>query len=115
MSLRWTVDRRQLAKAKVRAAAAEGLFDAAGVLLEGANRTVPHETGALARSGLASVDRAALRAAVSYSTPYAVRQHEDTRLRHDPGRRAKWLEATLAEQVSRLRDHVAGRIREAAR
>ena len=51
-----------------------------------------------------------LTVAISYDTPYAVRQHEDTRLRHDPGRRAKWLERTLQEERQRVQKWIADEI-----
>ena len=34
-------------------------------------------------------------AAVSYDTPYAIRQHEDLSYKHDAGRKAKYLEDPL--------------------
>lgn len=107
--LSWSVDRRQLAHSQTSDAAEEGLVDAAEFLLEQANRTVPHEEGTLARSGTVSAD--GLKAAVAYDTPYARRQHEDTRLRHDQGRRAKWLELTLREQKDQILNFLAERIR----
>lgn len=113
MSARWTVDRRHLAKAEVLKAAGDGLLDGAEHLLEEANRTVPIEEAILERSGTATVDRAALKAAAAYDTKYAVRQHEDTRLRHDEGRRAKWLEATLKERAVPIRDFIAAGITKA--
>lgn len=108
--VRWKVDRRPQVSAEVRKAAAEALGDAAEFLLEDANRTAPIEEGTLIRSGSTDVDAAALKASVFYDTPYAVRQHEDTRLRHDPGRRAKWLEHTAREDAGRIRDFLADRI-----
>ena len=33
--------------------------------------------------------------AVSYDTPYAVRQHEEVTWNHDAGRKAKYLESTF--------------------
>ena len=109
----WKIDRRQLAKRAVRAAAEQGLQDATEALLEQSNRSVPIEEATLARSGTASRD--GLHGVVSYDTPYAARQHEDTRLRHDPGRRAKWLELTLHEERSRLLEHIAEQVRQALR
>jgi len=105
VSFRWTVDRSQLAKAAVRAAAAQGLSDAAEFLLEESNRTAPIEEATLIRSGDTSLDAARLKAAVAYDTPYAARQHEELEWRHDDGRRAKWLELTFQEQARK-----AGRI-----
>lgn len=109
--LRFSIDRRALAAAAVRKAAAEGLGDATEMLLEEANRTVPIEEATLMRSGVASVDDMKLRGAVSYDTPYAVRQHEDLRLRHDQGRRAKWLESTFKERGRSALGVVAAKIR----
>lgn len=100
---------------RVRRAAAAGLNDAAEHVLEEANRTVPHEEGTLMRSGMATVDENALRAAVAYDTPYAVRQHEETGYRHAEGRRAKWLELTLQERERAIRDYMADQIRKAMR
>lgn len=101
-------------KAVVRAAVA-GVNDALEFLGEQSNRTVPIEEGTLARSMTvveATVDRPV--GAVTYDTPYARRQHEDTRLSHDPGRRAKWLERTFHEQAARVGQHIAAAARKAA-
>lgn len=96
-------------RAKVMRAA---LTDATEFLLEEANRTVPHEEGTLEGSGTAGVkvqgDR--MVGVVSYDTPYAVRQHEDTRLRHTGKGRAKWLERTANEQRTRIGKFLAERM-----
>lgn len=96
----WKVDRRQLVKAAVRQAAEQGIADGTEVWLEEANRGVPIEESTLERSGTATTD--GLRGVVAYDTPYAVRQHEDLTLRHDQGRRAKWLELAGKEQARRI-------------
>lgn len=96
---------------RIQKAASAALGDAAEHLLEQANRTVPIEEGTLERS--AQVTTEAGRAVVSWDTPYAVRQHEDTRLRHDQGRRAKWAERTFAEESARVGDFIAERMRKA--
>lgn len=101
--------------ANVRAAGIRGLRLAAEHVLEEANRTVPLEEGTLMRSGTVSVDERQGVAAISYDTPYAIRQHEDTTLRHDPGRRAKWLQLTLQERARAIRDYIAGEIKKALR
>ena len=84
-------------KAKARRGAARGLYLWAEHVLEEATRIVPlaPSGGTLERSGVASVDEAALRAATSYDTPYAVRQHEELEWQHAPGRQAKYLETPL--------------------
>ena len=81
----------------VERAAKKGLRQAGEHVLEEANRTIPHQTGHMAGTGRAT-EFPGLMVIVSYDTPYALKQHEDTRLRHAPGRRAKWLERTLDEQ-----------------
>jgi len=116
VKLRWDGAKVQ---AGVRAAAISGLRDGAEHLLTEANKTVPIETGALMRGGVADVDEERLEASVSYgnneSAAYAVTQHEDTTLRHDEGRRAKWLEMTLNEQRRKIQRHVEDKIKQALR
>lgn len=97
-------------KRSVRREAAHGLKLAAEFILEEANRTIPFEEGTLGRSGGTDVDEAKLVASTYYDTKYARRQHEETRYRHDPGRRAKWLELTLREQKDRVRKFLADRL-----
>lgn len=123
--------------AKLRKAHAAALSDVAEVLLEGANRTVPIEEmilggsgtvvdlhgGTIARSSggpnfvTTRVDTARptglIELAVSYDTPYAVVQHEDTSLNHDPGRRAKWLELELVERRTDFEGYVARKLKAA--
>ncbi len=67
-------------------------------ILQEANKTIPIDQGTLQRTGKVTAQDGV--AVISYDTPYAVRQHEDTRLRHANGRRAKWLERTLNEEAS---------------
>jgi hypothetical protein len=74
---------------------AKGLGLALEHMLGVSNDHVPHEEGTLERSGKTGVDEQALRGGVGYDTPYAVIQHEDMTLRHDPGRNAKFLENAL--------------------
>lgn len=119
LSLNWQFDQRDLARAVTARAAAEGLEDAGEFLLEQANRSVPLEESTLQRSGTVSSSgrngslRTTLKVAVAYDTPYAARQHEDTRLRHDAGRRAKWLQLSLAENRDQILNFLAERLREA--
>lgn len=111
MAARWKSNQSGQVKAAWRAAAGVALLEGAEHLGEEANRTVPIEEGTLARSGTSSVDRGALRSAWSYDTPYARRQHEDTRLRHDEGRRAKWLQLTMQERAASIRTLLAESMR----
>lgn len=79
-------------------------------LLSEANKHVPHDEGTLERSGRASSD--GRRGAVSYDTPYAVRQHEDMSLHHDGKGQAKWLETTMAQESTKVGQIVATKLRE---
>jgi hypothetical protein len=101
-------------QARALAAADQGLQLVAEVLLEEANRTIPHQTGHMMRTGTTWHPRPLL-AFVSYDTPYSVRQHEDTRLRHAPGRRAEWLRLALQEGADRYTKWLADHVREALR
>lgn len=101
--------------AAARGGAIRGLALAAEHLLQASRQQVPIEEATLERSGVASVDPGALRAAVSYDTPYAVRQHEDLDLRHDEGRKAKYLEDPAREETEVLGELIAAQIRRALR
>lgn len=75
-----------------------------------ADQTAPIEEGALIRSRVVT-DPEDGEVAVVYNTPYAARQHEDLTYAHDPGRRAKWLELTMAEQQGALTEIAAQEMR----
>lgn len=83
---------------------ATALMDAAEVILEEANRTVPLDERTLMKSGETSVDMRTHEAAISYDTEYAVRLHEHPKynFQESPPRRGKWLELTLKEQSQRV-------------
>lgn len=104
----WHGDR---AKRQARDGAARGLGLGMEHLLQVSNRQVPIEEGTLERSGVASVDEQQLRGAVSYDTPYAVRQHEDMTLQHDAGRSAKYLENALDAEGAQALQLVAREVR----
>lgn len=110
MSVKWHGDQ---VKATIKAATVRGLRKAAEHLLTESRKVVPIEEGTLERSGVASVDASQLKAAVSYDTVYAVRQHEELDNRHDAGRRAKYLEGPMHEQAPKIRALVAKDIRKA--
>ena len=107
---------------ELHAAAVRGLVKASEHLLQVSNTLVPIEEGTLERSGVASVDEATLRAAVSYDTPYAVNQHESMDFRHpgpgntNPaavGRVAKYLEVALTGEAQTIEEIIANEIRTA--
>jgi hypothetical protein len=81
---------------EIRQAALRGLMAGGEHILDLARATVPLEEGTLERSGRSSSDGEGA-VAVSFDTPYAVRQHEDLTARHAGGRKAKYLENALAE------------------
>lgn len=78
-------------------------------LLTEANKSVPHDEGTLERSGEATVD--GTRGAVSYDTPYAVRQHEDMSVGHPGKGKPKWLENTLASEATTVGQIITQAIR----
>jgi hypothetical protein len=88
--------------AELAAASFEGLQLAAEHLLQVSSQLAPHEEGDLARSGDVSSDEATGTVAVSYDRPYAVRQHEDLTYRHDDGKKAKYLEDPLHEEIDTM-------------
>lgn len=100
---------------QMRAGAARGLLLAAEHVLQLSNEVVPLDESELQRSGTASVDEASLTAVVSYDTPYAVRQHEELRWRHAPGRHAKYLENSLNAARPEVAAIIAAQIRRAMR
>lgn len=93
------------ASQQMRSGAAEGLADAAELVLAASREVVPIEEATLSRSGATDVDPVGLKATISYDTVYAARQHEELTWRHDPGRTAKYLErphARTADQQKQL-------------
>jgi len=96
---------------QIRTHAARGLLLGAEHVLDEASRLVPIDEGTLQRSGTVSVDPSALKAAVSYDTPYAVPVHERLNARHLPGRRAKYLEIPMADEAPVVGELIAATIR----
>jgi hypothetical protein len=84
-------------------------------LLQVSRERVPIEEATLERSGVVSVDESSMTSAVSYDTPYAVRQHEELSYRHDPGRTAKYLERPLREEKDTILAIIAAQVRRALR
>ena len=89
-------------RGKASTGANRGLRLAAEHLLGASRKIVPHEEGTLENSGKVTVDEATHQAAVSYSTPYAVPQHEDLSFKHDPGRQAKYLEQPMNTEADTM-------------
>ena len=95
----------------VQRGGARGLTVAMEYLLQVSRARVPLDEGTLERSGVASVDEEALKGAVSFDTPYAVRQHEDMTAQHAPGRTAKYLEGPAMAEASTIGDLIAAEVR----
>ncbi len=120
IGVRYTIDWRDKQVQQVVARRAlDAVESAAEELLRKANETIPFDNGDLAGSSDVDVFPATLSAQVSYNTPYAIRQHEDTTLRHpnplspksSPRGRARWLELTGKEQRARLARWVASQMK----
>ena len=67
----------------------------AEAILTKTQEIIPHDTGTLQRSGAVNANAAKSEVYVSFNTPYAVEQHEDTSLNHPDGRSAKYLEKSF--------------------
>lgn len=102
-------------KATIAKAAGRGLFVGAAYGLQESNRIVPIEEATLQRSGFVDVDERELSATIAYDTPYAKRQHEDMTLRHDQGRKAKFLESTMKQRGRTMFEQVGREIAKVAR
>lgn len=77
---------------QIKKAANKALLESGEDLMRESRKIVPMLTGTLSSSSEVTQDEQSMVVNVSYDTPYAVRQHEDTRLRHRAGRSAKYLE-----------------------
>jgi len=97
------------------AGAVRGLRLAVEHILAESRRIVPIEEATLERSGVATVDESSLTAAVSYDTPYAIRQHEEMNYQHDAGRSAKYLERPLTQEADTVAEIIAAQLRRSLR
>lgn len=112
-NVRVKFDNRKPVMAEMRSSALDGLEEFAEFCLDESNQIIPIEEGTLERSGIVEMDRNKGVAQISYDTPYARRQHEDTTLSHDEGRQAKFLESTLNRHGPKLGEFIATRVRRA--
>jgi hypothetical protein len=106
-----------MAHARERSGAIKGLRNATEHLLAQSTQVVPYEEGILSATGKVSVETrlGAESAAVSYDTVYALRQHEEVTWRHDPGRKAKYLQDSYNENRRAMERLIAAGIRRALR
>jgi hypothetical protein len=103
------------AERKVLEGARQGLRLAAEHVLTESRAVVPIDEGQLQAYSYALVDETDLTAAVTYDTPYAVRQHEEMSYRHAPGRQAKYLEQPLNASRQAVTNLLAAQLRRAMR
>lgn len=99
----------------VRRGAAQGLADAGKVVLDDSQKRVPTESHELADSAVVDVDASDLVAVVSYDTAYAVKQHENLRLKHSKGKQGKYLERALRARREAAARAIAAAISEVIR
>lgn len=105
MTLQWNTR----AADEITEAAQEGVFEAAETLLDQAVEKTPIQDGILRASGRATQE--GLQAAVSFNTPYAVRQHEELGYAHPNGGEAKYLEKPANSFVPQMEQIIAAAIR----
>lgn len=112
MSKPWKFQPNKTVIDGVKKGSARGLGLAAEHVLGVAKEQVPIEEHILEESGFTSVDGVrALRAAVSFDTPYAVVVHEDMNARHDSGRNAKYLENAFNSEAEVVRRIIADELK----
>lgn len=97
----------------MRKAAQEAVQEVAEDILTEANDRVPLDEGDLARSAEVVPFPQEGKAAITYDTPYAIRQHEDRTLNHPRQGEHHWLEKTVEENAPRYFQHIADKIRSA--
>lgn len=98
---------------KIEQAAAEGLADAAELILDEAKRLCPEDTGALRASGKVAGGAAAMSAKIAFDAPHAVLVHERVELKHARGQ-SKFLEQAVANAArDGALDAIAERVRRA--
>ena len=91
-------------------AVSKAVGEAGDELLRLSALEVPHDTGELQNSG--KVDKGDLEASVSYNTPYAVRMHEHPEYKFQKGRKGKYLEDPLKNNISKFRNIINNEIKE---
>lgn len=113
MRARITVDNTRSITQDMVDAARLGVREVLEDALQEANDETPLDEGDLVRSGEVVMDPNEPRGAVTYDTPYAVRQHEDPTLNHPRQGRHHWLERQIEDNAGRYTEHIAKRIRDA--
>ena len=86
---------------KVMNATERGLFKGLEYIKQESVKVVPKDTGVLEKSASVKISKDGKQGAVSYDTPYAIRQHEELGYRHAEGRIAKYLEIPFQQNQGR--------------
>lgn len=79
-------------------------------LLDRSNRLVPVDDGELRDSGVAKAE--GKKAAVAYTAPHAMKQHERLDFEHSGGGQAKFLETAALANASAIEQAIAGVMRD---
>lgn len=107
MGMQWNGD---VVRQAIERSAKEAARKGAEHIKERAVQRTPLETGALRNS--AKVTTSGKTAAVSYNTPYAVKQHEEVGYQHGDGE-AKFLENTVRAEQGAVQNIIAEEVRKA--
>lgn len=113
MDMKVNVDIDQALIGRARKATEEGLATAAVAVQREAVARTPVKDGDLRRSANNTVNGYALEAEISFDTPYAARQHEETGWNHPKGGQAKYLESALEDMTDKAMQIVSTAIRRA--
>lgn len=95
--------------------AADGARLAGEHLLAVSRRQVPKDEGTLERSGRVDSNGSEARVGISYDTPYARIQHENTSFRHPGGRKSHYISDPMRAEAQTMLAIIAASIRRAAR
>lgn len=106
-------DHRRAMTEGMRKAAALAVVEVAEDALTEANDRAPLDEGDLVRSAEVVPHPEQTAASITYDTPYAIRQHEDSTLNHPRQGEAHWLERVVEENAPRYFQWIADRIRKA--
>lgn len=96
-----------------RGALSRALYQEGERIMKHSRPLVPIEEGDLLASGFIDqpVERfSGVGVEIGYSAEYALKQHEDLRLKHDPGRQGKYLEQPALEAIPGMARRIAHRI-----
>lgn len=89
----------------------QGLLDAGELILDASNQKAPIDEGVMIGTGDVTADESTKSVVISYDSPYAIKQHEDTTLKHKNGREAKFLQSAVQENTQRVTDILASALK----